>query len=147
MKACFKCGIEKPLSEYYRHKKMSDGYLGKCKECTKADVTAHRNANIERVRAYDMARAKLDHRVAAAKAVTARRRAENPEMYMAHCLVNNAVRDGRLKKPSQCQWCGRVARIHGHHDDYSKPLDVMWLCAPCHKQRHKQLLMPERLSA
>lgn len=37
-KICFKCGLLKPLSDYYVHKEMSDGHLGKCKECTRKDV-------------------------------------------------------------------------------------------------------------
>ena len=37
MKVCFKCSIEKPLTEYYKHKQMNDGHLGKCKDCTKKD--------------------------------------------------------------------------------------------------------------
>lgn len=36
-KICFKCGSELPLSDFYKHKKMSDGHLNKCKQCTKRD--------------------------------------------------------------------------------------------------------------
>lgn len=37
-KICFKCGRELPLSEFYKHPKMGDGHLNKCKDCTRADV-------------------------------------------------------------------------------------------------------------
>lgn len=38
MKICFKCNVDKPLDQYYKHKQMGDGHLNKCIECTKSDV-------------------------------------------------------------------------------------------------------------
>ena len=46
-KVCFKCGIDKPISDFYKHPKMSDGHLGKCKECAKNDVHEKYKENIQ----------------------------------------------------------------------------------------------------
>ena len=56
----------------------------------------------------------------------------------AHRAVNNAVTSGRLVK-QPCARCGSTAYVHGHHEDYSKPLDVEWLCRSCHRQHHELL--------
>lgn len=42
-KQCFKCGSVKQLTEFYKHKAMSDGHLNKCKECSKKDALDHRH--------------------------------------------------------------------------------------------------------
>jgi hypothetical protein len=128
VKVCFKCRTAKPLSEFYAHPAMSDGYLGKCKECAKTDVRRHRLENLERVRAYDRSRAFLPHRAELRARVVRRWRLTHKDRVSAH---NKAQRHLR-SKPSSCQSCGLMTRVEGHHEDYSRPLDVMWLCKPCH---------------
>jgi len=34
--------------------------------------------------------------------------------------------------PEPCQVCGATEKIEMHHEDYAKPLDVQWMCRPCH---------------
>lgn len=40
MKICFKCGVAKEITEYYKHRQMGDGHLNKCKSCTVKDSKA-----------------------------------------------------------------------------------------------------------
>jgi len=61
-------------------------------------------------------------------------RKKHPEIRAAHVAVYEAIKRGILVRPDHCQLCGVKCRPHGHHDDYSKPLEVIWLCCPCHKQ-------------
>lgn len=59
----------------------------------------------------------------------------------AACHLRNAVHKGAVVKPTHCQDCGLSlpkAQIHGHHPDYTKPLDVIWVCMPCHGKRHRK---------
>ena len=126
MKTCFKCEEEKPLAEYYRHKQMGDGHLNKCKACTKADVAQHRADNIVRIRAYDRARGARQ-----SPEYLREWRRKNPDKDKAHRLVRK-----HLKNPRVCSECPSTLHVEAHHDDYSKPLDVRWLCAACHKQHH-----------
>lgn len=136
-KQCFKCKEWKSPDEFYVHKEMADGRLGKCKECTKKDVLEHRNANIERIRTYDRERGKMPHRIAAQMERSKIYKRLNPECFAVASILNRAVRTRRIKKPRKCSRCGKSSRIYGHHEDYCKPLEVIWVCQACHKAIHK----------
>ena len=61
---------------------------------------------------------------------------ENPEKNRAQYKLRNALWNGHIIRPSFCQLCNRQCKPQAHHHDYSKPLDVMWLCRPCHYAQH-----------
>lgn len=81
------------------------------------------------------------------KAVAAATKSQRkyPEKHSARSKLNHEVRSGRMIRPDFCSECGQCGIIHGHHDDYSKPLDVRWLCFPHHREWHKK--NPELLEA
>lgn len=151
MKVCRECKTEKPLSDFYKHPKMADGHLNKCTACVKSRVTKHREANLEKIQAYDKLRSNKPHRVEARKKYSkteagkqAKKKAidaykkRHPMVYASHVITGNAIRAGKLLQASNCSVCNSTEKIEGHHDDYTKPLDVRWLCEKCHKQWHRE---------
>lgn len=143
MKRCFKCHTEKPIDEFYRHPMMGDGHLNKCKSCTKRDVARRHFQRMETPdgRAAERARGRDKyHRLYRGKRPNKQHAGRvDPLKRRARLAVQYAVRAGRLTKPDGCEACGgRGARIEAHHEDYSKPLDVNWLCSLCHGKRHRK---------
>jgi len=132
-KTCFKCERQLPRSEFYAQAAMADGLLGKCKDCTRADVSEHRYRNLEATREGDRQRSLLPHRKAKTSTICREERAEHPEKSRARRMAGAALQAGRLSK-RPCHFCGGRDKIEMHHPDYTKPLRVYWLCRICHRK-------------
>lgn len=138
MKTCFKCGSEKELSEFYAHPKMRDGRLNKCKECTKLDAKFHRDANLEQIREKERVRHSLPASKARRVGYQKKSRALNPQKHRARAAVRHALGRGSIKKTA-CEVCGSP-EVEAHHEDYSSPLEVQWLCFKHHRMKHGALV-------
>ena len=138
-KTCFKCNTVKLLEDFYKHPNMPDGHVNKCKECNKKDVHENRQKKLDYYRTYDKERAKNPDRQKSASQITRAWRQADKRRNQCHTAVARAIRSGELVR-QPCVRCGEQRSL-AHHEDYDRPLDVMWLCQPCHKQRHKELLI------
>lgn len=132
-KTCFKCGLRLSLSAFYKHPAMADGHLGKCKLCTRTDVRANYALRADKYREYDKRRNSDPTRRARALMAFKASQMAAPERKRAADAVASAIRSGKLI-PHPCHICGEKAQAH--HPDYSRPLDVVWLCLPHHRQAH-----------
>lgn len=150
MKTCIRCNEPKDQGEFYAHPGMADGRLNKCKVCCREVNIGNRNQNLEYYRNYDKSRMNQPQRVEArnawAESLEGRvsqgeaKRAwsqRNSIKRSAQNAVSNAVRAGVIVK-EPCVVCG-TSKSQGHHEDYNKPLDVIWLCPKHHAERHKQM--------
>jgi len=64
----------------------------------------------------------------------------HPEKIKARNALTHALERGEIVRPLECGDCGNApspgrdgrTQIQAHHDDYSRPLEVRWLCRLCH---------------
>jgi hypothetical protein len=121
-KKCSNCNEYKPLTEYYANPRTIDGFSNKCKECYR-----------EYARVY---------------AITERGKiAANQRKYLwgirhplekaAHAFLRVALKAGRVKRLA-CAVCGNE-KSQAHHENYEKPMEVVWLCARHHAERHSEM--------
>jgi hypothetical protein len=135
-KKCIKCGEVKDIGSFYKHRQMRDGHLNVCIPC-KQQYQRDRSRSIEG-RLYDHYRNQAKKRKKWLRQQQIIRRKKNPEKYRCSYLFHNALRGRRIFKPEKCSICGNTKEIQGHHPDYNKPFDVIWLCSECHRKQHKQ---------
>ena len=141
MKACIICSHPKELEKFYAHPEMADGHSNKCIECYKEYEKERRLNPVvrESKRAYEQGRQQTPKRRLAQQRYQIARRLRNPEKHQARTAIGNALRDGRLER-KPCEECGSM-EVQAHHDDYSKPLDVRWLCFRHHREiAHNQIV-------
>lgn len=137
LKKCIGCKEEKTLDNFYPCGKYFDS---RCKPCRAVFHKQYYENNRERIRKRVQELNKLPHRRAANTEVSRRMRNKFPEKYKARTAVGNALRNGSLKR-KPC-WCGET-KVEAHHEDYSKPLDVVWLCIKHHMDLDGKRLVVE----
>ena len=126
-----------PLSgKNLRIKKRTDGDRRDCRECN----NERRRKDKVRLRPI---KAKWEqewrkNNPEKAKAVDKKKAGKYRKKARIVSKVNWAVKTGKLIKPKKCECCERKhKRIEGHHMDYDKPFEVIWLCRLCHGFAHR----------
>lgn len=127
-KRCDTCRTDKPLSDYGPSRRSKDGHKAKCIACVKEAAS---------IRRRNRRLADPQHE----EVINQRSRKRHPEKARARSIVSTAVWRGTITKPEECERChgpysGR--ELDGHHRDYSKPLEVEWLCRDCHVAVHAE---------
>ena len=74
-----------------------------------------------------------------AKEIKQRSRKLHADKHKARAKVEYAVKSGKLTKPELCSRCEKESMVEAHHDNYKKPLDVVWVCRNCHYEIHMEL--------
>lgn len=124
---CLDCRVAYPEAVYQAH-------MSRCPSCrSKRDKGRARNSTKPEREKTDAARERK-RRWQKANA--------DPAKALARRAVRSAIEAGRLIAPASCESCGgspvrsdgrRGVQAH-HHMGYQRKLDVMWLCAKCHRQ-------------
>ena len=150
-KKCKKCELEKDVSEFYSHFGMKDERLSFCKDCVKNRI---RNYRLEHLEEY-IKRERLKSRNQSLKPAYQNQKKEwakknrdkirvssrkwclkNKEKRRAHSALWRGILKGLIKR-SPCEICGEL-KVCAHHTDYSKPLEVSWLCQRHHRNSHRE---------
>lgn len=146
MKTCSRCEENKPEDQFGKNSSASDGLNSACKAC----LNAYQKDRREKMNASKPAEWKKKSADKAAymrkwheKNPGYRTRAKqawlqlHPDRLAVKEKVRYAVRTGKLQK-LPCWTCGDE-KVEAHHYDYSKPLDVVWLCRKHHVELHKSV--------
>jgi len=147
-KKCTNCEVEKDVNQFYEKKNGLYGKHAECKKCMRGKNKKYREENPEKIyirnkiysgklkELYSESHINSHVRMHERSIIGFERYAEKKMQLLAGSLLNYAIRINLIQKPIECVMCKRERDIQGHHIDYSKPLQVIWVCIECHSNFH-----------
>lgn len=136
-KHCGKCGETKDIGEFYKNKTAKDGHQNYCKPCWKKDCADRKLRNPDRRRqiSRDSARRAAAERAEGIRPkLVYRRKPYDIKEQARRRLQDRVARGVIIRQP--CMFCGEP-NGDAHHEDYTRPLDVHWVCRLCHAKVHR----------
>jgi len=168
MKKCCTCKETKELTEFYKKIRQPDGLDRQCKKCVKNyyltnrqrklnNQNEYRIKNLESISIREALRRKNDdnrfeRNRLKHKNWRDRNREKlneygrkwyqnNKEKRRANAMLKRAIDIGKISRPDFCSECGNKCKPDGHHNDYTKPLSVIWLCKVCHMRKSPRTVL------
>lgn len=154
MKVCSKCKIQKDENCFWKRNNRKSGVNSECKDCAKIRRTKkyqefNEEFRLKRKKYYyenqeKLCKAQIDSQKGNQRyrkyqnKYSIEKRKNNDPKFLARSIVSLALRGKMITRPIMCSKCNVDCKPEGHHEDYSKPLDIIWLCTKCHKELHKQ---------
>ena len=137
---CNYCKQAKESSNFFRYQPR------RCKDCRRAyyrnlpSTREYRKKMREKQKKYYAKWYKKNGRELSASnyLLIKRWKKEHQNEIKTHILLREAVRKGEIIKPKNCFVCKKRKFLNGHHPNYNKPLEVLWLCHSCHRTIHLQ---------
>ncbi len=126
-KRCWMCNKYLPVEEFNYARSNYDGLSSYCQECGKKYKRQHYEENYSE--AYSLQKSY---------------RRKYPDKNRAFSIVSESIKKGDLIRPDICSKCGKSGNIVAHHDNYNRPLDILWLCLRCDRQLHANLRRKEK---
>ena len=140
-KTCSKCKTPRPITDFYKDRSQPTGHHYHCKFCKRDNNLRWSRENRNHVNQKQ--KESRERRPTAPERAREKQRLHwelRTENASANGKLRRAVRLGRIEKPDNCSACGDAMptrALHGHHEDYAKPLEVEWLCYSCHGAKHQ----------
>lgn len=163
-KKCSTCKEEKSLKHFYKQNKGLLGRTGSCKVCRRIRTLAYQKTEKAKQKRKEWDKENRKKYGEKNRERNRKFRQENPNYWKEYYQQNKgkraeynkrfwndrpllrkfyseyhyALKSKTIVKSSQCQICGIFCKTEGHHFDYTKPLDVTWVCNECHKNIHRK---------
>jgi hypothetical protein len=131
-KKCPKCKKNLPICEYSKRSNRKSGIASRCKKCLKISDRMYRQVNRIRIAKY----AKKYRQINKDRILEYNKK-HKPVTRLhskAHWAVRSSLIRGLIRK-EPCKYCGDLG-TEAHHSDYSKPLDILWVCKKHHRRIH-----------